>query len=140
MNIFKKIDENDSTKLALEEFLNADLQAIQNQNEKTPSKRKSDDMKSRIPEQKPSCARQLFTSPNDSDATANGSSQVSANSVRKSYKLSEIYKRLHDNVQENAHNAEADTLHLLLCAIAVKDDFVREADSMAIKFSEIQLK
>lgn len=140
MQIFKKIDENTTIKLALEEFLNVDLQAIQNRNEKTPSKRKSDDVSSKIPNEKPSCARQLFTSPNDASTSVNSSSQVSGNSSRKSYKLCEIYKRLHENVQENAHNAEADTLHLLLCAIAVKEDFVREADSMAIKFSEIKLK
>lgn len=123
----------------MEEFRNADLQAIQNKNEKTPSKKKSDAVNFEASHEKPNCARRLFTCP-DSSADTSNSAEKPRNSVRKSYKMGEIYKRLHDDVPEKAHNAEDDSLHLLLCAIAVKEEFVKEADSMAIRFSEIKPK
>lgn len=119
------------------EFLNTDLKAIQNRNEKTPSKGISFAGSSRTPYEKPSSARQLFPSQNGS---SNGSPSKSQSPAKKSFKLSEIYKRLNNRIPDVAHNAEADAISLLLCAIAVKNEFVEMADMMAIKFDEIEVR
>lgn len=51
-----------------------------------------------------------------------------------SYKQTEIYERLYGCEPIAAHNAEADTIYLMMCAIATRHEFVRRADSMATKF------
>lgn len=139
--IFRKIDENaTSSKSLMDAFLNTDLKAVQNRNEKTPSKGVSFAGTSRMPYEKPSSARQLFPSQNGSSNGNNGYPSYSQSPAKKSFKLSEIYKRLNNRTPDSAHNAEADAISLILCAIAVKDEFVELADRMAIKFDEIEVK
>lgn len=150
LEIFKKFDENATTSsTAFDEFLNTDLVAVQKQNEKTPAKRKSFAVIERAPGEKPKSAKCLFDSPSTSTSTptANGDGNGNGNGTltpsfkspnRISYKLEEIYTRLHNCRPKTAHNAEADTIHLLLCAIAIKNEFVELADSMATKFSSFK--
>lgn len=154
--IFKKIDELKTTSTAIEEFLNTDLNDIQQRNEKTPSKEKSFAVISK-PYKKPSAAKCLFDTPTTPRTPSLSSSSSTSTSIttnssivstapvpnsqspgRKSYKLVEIFKRLYGREPDIAHNAEADTLHLLRCVIATKDEFVQLADSMATKFIDIK--
>lgn len=129
---------------ALDELMNTDLQAVQNKNEKTPSKEKSFTVIPKTPTKKPNAARQLFAAGDCTPSTSsngNTSNVTSSNGnspARISYKLEEIYKRLHERKPNLAHNAEADTIHLLQCAIALKDDFVCMADEMATKFNDLK--
>lgn len=139
LEIFRKIDEKAKTESPLEELLNTDLHAVQNQNEKTPSKRPSFAVISRTPYEKPIAARRLFessTSTQNSPTTSNGSANKMPG--RKSFRLSDIYERLHEKKPSISHSAEFDTIHLLLCAIAVKEEFVKEADSMFTKFADVK--
>lgn len=127
----------------MDEFLNTDLRAIQNRNEKTPSKPNSFAIVSREPNDKPSSARCLFPSPSATPtrSTATGSPNSNTKSPKKpSYALGEIYKRFYDCEPENAHNAEVDALLILKCAITIKHDFIHKADSLAIKFGDAQFK
>lgn len=124
----------------MDEFLNTDLKAVQNRNEKTPSKGVSFAGTSRMPYEKPSAARQLFPTQNGSSNGNNGFPSNNQSPARKSFKLPDIYKRLNNRTPDIAHNAEADAISLLLCAIAVKNEFVEMADRMAIKFDEIEVK
>ncbi|XP_055315343.1 three-prime repair exonuclease 1 [Sitodiplosis mosellana] len=141
LTLFKKIEENaTSAGSALEEFVNTDLQAVQKRNEKTPSKGVSFALISRNPYEKPSAARRLFASQSNSSSASNVHPGNSLSSTKKSYKLTEIYKRLNERTPDVAHNAEADTITMLLCAIAVKDEFVQMADSMAIRFDDVGIK
>lgn len=138
LKVFQKIDENKTT--AIDNLLSTDLKAIQCENEKTPSKGGSKfAVINRSPYEKPAAAKCLF----DSTTTSNDRSVELPKSVIKkspariSYQLTEIYKRLNGCNPEIAHTAEADTMHLLMCAIATKNEFVEVADSMAIKFNSI---
>ena len=140
--MFRKIEQNKTTtESALEELMSTDLEAVQRRNEKTPSKGISFTVLSRTPYEKPSSARRLFPSQSDSCST---SANISPGDVRspakKSFKLIDIYERLNECTPDAAHNAEADTITMLLCAVAVKDEFVRLADSMAVRFDEIGIK
>lgn len=142
LEIFRKIDQlpqPKSSDSAIDEFLNTDLKAIQNRNEKTPSKNGAKSaVISRASAEKPSAARRLFDSPATSSSSANTSVNVSTpksqSSPRISYKLTEIYRRSYGRLPIDAHNADADTMHLLMCAIATQKEFVQLADSMATKF------
>lgn len=142
LDIFKNYDENE-TSSAIDEFLNTDLAAVQNKNEKTPSKCNSFAVITRAAGEKPKSAKCLFESPSTSTAISDitlmttPSLKSPPKSPRISYKLEEIFKRLHGCVPKTAHNAEADTIHLLLCAVAIKDQFVQMADSMATKFIDV---
>lgn len=142
LDIFRKIDESNRTESALEELLSTDLHAVQNRNEKTPSKTASFCVTSRAPYEKPSSARRLFSSQTSEISSSNTATMIKASAnrmyPRTSYKLCDIYKRLHENIPSVAHNAEADTMHLLLCAIAVKEQFVKETDLMATKFTNVK--
>lgn len=140
LEIFKKIDQNLN---AIDEFLNTDLQAVQNKNEKTPSKPKSFSVVSRDSNEKPSSARCLFPSSDSTPTTSaaiNTPASNSNSSKKPSYKLTEIYKRLYKCEALDAHNAESDAMHLLKCAVATRKDFVQIADSMAIKLIDAQFK
>lgn len=139
MDIFKNCNENE-TSSAIEEFLNTDLVAVQNKNEKTPSKNKSLSVITRAPGEKPKSAKCLFESASTSTANCDDTLTPSLKPPNRiSYKLEDIYKRLHGCVPKTAHNAEADTIHLLLCAIAMKNQFVQLADSMATKFINVKI-
>lgn len=140
LEIFKKFDESNTTSSAIEEFLNTDLVAVQNRNEKTPAKSKSFAVIERAPGEKPKSAKCLFETPSTSTSTSTANGDVTPTPSQKSpdrisYKLEEIYKRLHNCQPKKAHNAEADTIHLLMCAIAIKNQFVELADSIATAFS-----
>lgn len=63
--------------------------------------------------------------------------RANRSSPRKSLKLVEIYKRLTGSTPVEAHNAEADTITMLLCATVVKDEFVNKADTKAVPFKTI---
>lgn len=122
----------------MNEFLNSDLKTVQQINETTPA-RGSAKFVSRIPNDRPSSSRCLF--PNDKSPTTEANIETSSKKCytdspkkRHSYKLIDIYQRLYGCLPENAHNAEADTMHLLKCAIAINENFVKLADGLAIKF------
>ncbi|XP_031619749.1 three prime repair exonuclease 2-like [Contarinia nasturtii] len=144
--IFREIDKCTIVKqTALDELMNTDLQAVQNRNEKTPSKVKSFVVIPKTPYKKPNAARELFASEGNSPSTssdANITNKTSkcSSSTRISYKLTEIYERLHERRPNIAHNAEADTIHLLQCAIALKDEFVLIADELATKFADSKFR
>lgn len=143
LTLFRKIEENKTaTESALEELMNTDLEAVQRRNEKTPSKGISFAVISRTPPyEKPSSARRLFPSQSNSCSTSTNIPPGDIRSpAKKSFKLTDIYKRLNECTPDAAHNAEADTITTLLCAIAVKDEFVRAADSMAVRFNEIGIQ
>lgn len=140
LEIFKKFNEDEacrSRNSAIDEFLTTDLADVQNRNEKTPSKTHSFAVTIRNPGDKPKSAKCLFESP--STSTVNGPTQSVQTPSRLSFKLTEIYKRLYGNEPESAHNAEADTMHLMSCCIAIKNDFVKMADSMAVKFVDVKI-
>lgn len=135
------IDENaTSTESVMNEFINTDLQAVQNRNEKTPSKPVKFTTALRTPYEKPASARQLFASQSGSSSGNNCLPPSTQSPKKKSYKLTDIYKRLNERTPDVAHIAEADTMHLLLCVIAVKEEFVKLADSMAIKFDQVPIQ
>lgn len=142
LEIFKNCAANETSRSAIDEFLTTDLVAIQNRNEKTPSKSHAFAVISRDPGERPKSAKCLFASP--STSTGNGNAVVmptpsSQPTKRISYKLTEIYKRFHGSEPTIAHNAEADTIHLLSCAIAIKNEFVELADSSARKFVDVKI-
>lgn len=56
-----------------------------------------------------------------------------------SYKLVEIFVRLF-GTRPVAHNAENDVMILLRCAVANKDEFVKTAEKMAVKFIDLKLE
>lgn len=135
LDIFKKIDETASTTSALDEFMSTDLKTVQKKNEKTPSKSTLFAVNPRFtPFEKPGSARRLFVSHASSPKVTSSSNGKTPD--RTSYKLIQIYQRLHEYMPDILHNAEADTVHLMLCAIAVKSQFVQIADSTAIHFNE----
>lgn len=150
------IDEQKTTNLAIDEFLSTNLQEIQRKNEQTPSKPSPFTVITRAPYDKPTAAKRLFNSStsttpsticssmNISNSNTSNTSQSSTaikvttsnsqSSARISYKLVDIYKRLWGDFPDVAHNAAADTMTLLKCAIATKHEFVQSADSLAKKF------
>lgn len=140
LDIFKKLNEEENSNSAIDEFLNTNLADVQKRNEKTPLKGHSFASIARDSADKPKAAKCLFESP--STSTANGdvvSTQSVKPKIRISFALTEIFKRLHDKEPESAHNAEADTIHLMSCAIAIKDDFVKMANLMAVKFIDVKI-
>lgn len=57
---------------------------------------------------------------------------------RKSYKLPDIYKRFFGKLPDVSHQAEADVVTLLKCAIAVKSKFAQYADNNCIPFKDVK--
>lgn len=148
MQIFKQIDtdlkksekeeENNSSAAdvissEIDEFLSSDLSQSQQNNEHTPSHRKrkifnNENGKSHtsVYPKPMHSKRQLF--PDTKETISN----------RKTYKLMDIYARLHDgNTPKVVHNAEEDVINLLKCAIATNKDFVRLSESIAINFEDV---
>lgn len=121
-----------------DEFLKTDLTDVQKINETTPSRGISKFRKSsKSSPDLPKSSRCLFSNSIQTSTTVIDSPKINNNSTKKlSYKLTDIFERLHHHSPVTAHNAEADTLHLLKCAIAINEQFVRLADSGAKKFSE----
>lgn len=114
---------------------------VQKINEKTPSRGISKYQKRLTSSTDlPKSSRRLFSnSIQTSDTVIDSPTIISNNSTkneRVSYKLCDIFERLHYHSPETAHNAEADTMHLLKCAIAINEQFVQLADRKAAKFSE----
>lgn len=139
LDIFKQINQQSQnvTSSAIDDLLNTDLRAVQNVNEKTPSKPKTSASFIRDPNEKSSVAKCLFDSPKPTTSTSQNTSPPKPKSFTRSpisFKLPDIYQRLHGCVPDIAHTAEADTRHLLLCAIASKHEFVNLTDSMATHF------
>lgn len=126
----------------VDEFLKADLTDVQKINERTPSRVISKFQKnSKSSTVLPKSFRCLFpssiqTSTTVIDSPTIISSNNSTKNQRVSYKLPDVFERLHHHSPETAHSAEADTMHLLKCAIAINEQFVRLADSRAKKFSD----
>lgn len=123
-----------------DEFLKTDMTDAQKINEKTPSRGISKfQNSSKSSTDLPKSSRCLVKNSIQTSTTLINSPTISNNSTknqRVSYKLSNIFERLHHHSPETAHNAEADTMHLLKCAIAINEHFVQLADSEAKKFSE----
>lgn len=150
LEMFRKIDiQLMATTSAIDEFLNTDLQAVQNMNEKTPSKPKIAIAKSF--NDKPGAARCLFPASDDPSTSSVANTSISSNgnsspkkakssSPKTSYKLTEIYKRLFECEPEAAHNAEIDAMILLRCAVANKTEFAKAADEMAVNFKDAPFK
>lgn len=163
--LMRKIDQESptttKTSSPMEEFLTTNLQAVQRRNEKTPSKRSLFAVVARKPYDKPAAARCLFGAPtirrstSAPDLSALNKEPCNVLSVKKtsiptnqtacdvrpgrvSYKLCDVYQRLHSYMPKDLHNAESDSIHLLLCAIAMKEKFVAFAEDMATNFNDTQ--
>jgi three prime repair exonuclease-1 len=54
------------------------------------------------------------------------------------YKLTEIYRRIFDELPENSHDAEGDVKALLKCVIAYKKEFLEVAQSMSSNFCDVK--
>lgn len=125
----------------IEALLNTDVQKRQQQNEKTPSSRKvkADQTKMRLQEiEKLSgvrvgskSKRALFPCNEKGDAPT-------ASKKRVSYKLVDIYARLHGAEPAVAHNAEEDAINLMKCCIAVNKQFVERSERSAKEFMAIK--
>lgn len=106
---------------------------IQKRNETTPSKATIPRMllSEGPPSKKPAAARRLFVELADKIETPKTPSKSRYN---KSYKLTEIYRRLYETAPAKAHNAEDDVVTLLKCAIATNVQFVTITDNMCDYF------
>lgn len=134
LKIFKEHEENLTLNAAMDEFLKTDLIDVQRANESTPSRGSSKfKSSSKLNHERSNVARCLF--PVNSSEKIDNAKKPPKNRI--SFKLTDIYERLHGHQPETAHNAEADTIHLLKCAIAINDSFVQLADSLAVKFNDI---
>ena len=78
-----------------------------------------------------------LSSARDSSPLKANSPSPSTSAKKKSYKLTEIYKRLHGRDPPESHRAEDDCVSLLLCAQKTKH-FLNMIDKHAILFSNIQ--
>lgn len=147
LSIFKEYNETLSSDSIRDEFLKADLTDVQKINETTPSRGISKFQKSpKSSHDLPKSSRCLFSNSIQTSTTVIDKPKIYNNSTKNlqlnnstkklSYKLTDIFERLHHHSPVTAHNAEADTLHLLKCAIAINEQFVRLADRGARKFSE----
>lgn len=137
LEIFKRIDEEKvSSETAIDEFLSTNLLEIQNKNEKTPSKKiKYLDGSARTSSYlRPKSSRCLFPESSGPSNPIEKTTRTNYTKNRISYKLVDIYERLYECSPKNAHNAEEDTMHLLKCAIATKDEFVRVAETLYKEF------
>lgn len=123
----------------MDEFLQTNLDIVQKTNEQTPSRANSKFTSiPKSPYERPNASRGLFQDVEPtSESKATVSKATESPKKRRSFKLVDIYERLHNCPPEIAHNAEADTIHLLKCAIAIKENFVKLADSTAKKFNDI---
>lgn len=54
------------------------------------------------------------------------------------YKLDDIYKKLYNYAPNTKHEAEADAINLMKCAITIKKQFVELADVMTKKFNSFK--
>lgn len=136
--IFKEHNEILTSNLIRDEFQRTDLIDVQKNNETTPSRGISKfEKSSKSSSDLPKSARCLFSNASTNVIDSPKISNNSTKNQRVSFKLTEIFQRLHHRSPEIAHNAEADTMHLLKCAIAINETFVQLADSGAKKFSEL---
>lgn len=137
LSIFKEHNETLISNPLTDEWLKTDLTDIQKVNETTPSRGIAKYQRiSKSSTDEPKSSRRLFVE--QASTTVNDSPKININSTKNSvsYKLTDIFERLHKYSPEIAHNAEADTMHLLKCAIAINKQFVQLADRRAIKISE----
>lgn len=141
LGIFKEYDKTLTSNSITDEFLKTDLTDVQNINEKTPSRGISKFQKrsTSSTDDLPKSSRRLFSESIQTSNTVIDSPTIISNSSTKnqrvSYKLCDIFERLHHRAPETSHNAEADTMHLLKCAIAINEHFVQLADRGAAQFS-----
>lgn len=141
LTIFKRI-ECDTSSDDVE--TNLDMTEIQRRNETTPSKFKYNRPR-RLDNEKPSAARRLFDENVRNDekpsthhitaASFRKNAKPTQPLLKKSFKLTNIYLRMHGKEPEIAHNAEDDVITLMKCAIASKDKFFQAADQMSLLFS-----
>lgn len=130
-------DNKSELTAVMEEFFEGDMARKQMENERTPCKRiiKNSTI-DRTPYQRPKACRSLF--PASTSTNGNGNVARTPQKTRVSFRLSDIYERLFDESPQAAHNAEADTLLLLKCAIATKEEFVQIASTDSIKLCNIK--
>lgn len=152
LKIFRKIDESKDTQSSpFEEFLRTDNSAIQQKNETTPSRHSERFSKNtRSPYPRLNSCRQLSfnvssttNQSNEHVDTSIGGIQPKISSAKPtktstSYKLADIFQRLYERKPGVTHNAEADTILLLQCAIATRDKFIDLAEKDSIKLSDIK--
>lgn len=135
IDIFKEIDEMveaepekaPSTAEALEEFLNYDASAKQSQNETTPSNRKIDSAQSQSWQRSSTSPRAKRCLIKDPEAAQYCKRQ------KHLFKLNDIHNRYYGYVPNTSHQSESDTINLLKCAVAVKEQFCSLATIRAVK-------
>lgn len=138
-----QFDEGNTSSGDFEVLLNSDIHKQQRLNEKTPSSRrvKAEQSQIRLQQiQKLSGARigskskrVLFPS------NEKGDGRIISSSAKKrlSFNLVDIYTRLHGIEPAVAHNAEEDTINLMKCFLAVKEQFIERAEKSAQEFTAI---
>lgn len=125
----------------IEALLNTDVQKRQQQNEKTPSSRKikAEQTKIRLQEMEKlsgvrvgsKSKRALFPCNEKEDAPTTSKKRLS-------FKLVDIYARLHGAQPNVAHNAEEDAINLMKCCIAVNKQFIERSERSAKEFMAIK--
>lgn len=142
ISVDEKSPEESTTSNGLDVLLNSDIQMQQRLNEKTPSSRqvKAEQSKIRLHEIEKinngvrvgsKSKRALFPS-NDTPTESTSSKK------RLSFKLVDIYARLHGMQPTVAHNAEEDAINLMKCFLAVKEEFIELAEKSAKEFMAIK--
>lgn len=125
----------------IEVLLNSDIQAQQRLNERTPSARKikAEESKIRLHEfSKYSGIRVGSKSKRELFPTNEKNDEPTPSKKRVSFKLVDIYARLHGAAPAVAHNAEEDAINLMKCFLAVKEQFIERAERSATKFEAIK--
>lgn len=128
---------------SLEALINCDIRSQQQRNERTPSSRKIKAEKSMIRLQTieeisgvrvgSKSKRALFPS-----NEKNGVPSPTPAKKRVSFKLVDIYTRLHGVEPAVAHNAEEDAANLMKCVLASKDLFIERAEKLAKDFMAVK--
>lgn len=126
---------------SIEALLNCDIRGRQRMNEKTPSLRKikAEGSVNRLKTIEKfsgdrvgsKSKRALFPSIQKSDVPTPAKKRIS-------FKLVDIYTRLHGVGPAVAHNAEEDAANLLKCVIADKEKFIEKAEKMAKDFMAVK--
>lgn len=133
------VEKTESSDLAV--LLSSDIQARQRLNERTPSARKVKVEESKIRLQEISNASGVRVGSKSKRALFPADDKcVGASSSKKrvSFKLVDIYARLHGAAPAVAHNAEEDAINLMKCFLAVKEQFIERAETTAKELMAIK--
>lgn len=133
--------EEKTTATDLEILLESDIRARQSMNEKTPSSRKikADQGRLRIGEIEAATGVRIGTKSKRELFPSNGKSEESATPKKRiTFKLVDIYTRLHGIAPAIAHNAEEDANILMKCCLVDAKRFIECAEKSAVQLATIK--